>query len=83
MFALYSLPKMSAARGFPCLLSDTAFQDTFPDWRLEYQAALLEVYPQKLLERANVAEAARATNARLQFRWTTKPRDSAFPAWKK
>jgi hypothetical protein len=30
----------------------------FPDWQLEYQAALLEVDPQKLLERVQAAEAA-------------------------
>lgn len=30
----------------------------FPDWQLEYQAALLEVDPQKLLERVKAAETA-------------------------
>ena len=30
----------------------------FPDWQLEYQAALLEVDPQKLPERVKAAEAA-------------------------
>jgi hypothetical protein len=30
----------------------------FPEWQLEYQAALLEVDPQKLPERVNAAEAA-------------------------
>ena len=43
-----------------------AYQDTapstrnlpFPDWQLEYQAALLEVDPQKLPDRVLAAEAA-------------------------
>jgi CheY-like chemotaxis protein len=30
----------------------------FPNWQLEYQAALLEVDPQKLHERVKAAEAA-------------------------
>ena len=30
----------------------------FPDWQLSYQAALLEVDPQKLLERVKAAETA-------------------------
>ena len=30
----------------------------FPDWQLEYQAALLEVDPQKLPERIKAAEAS-------------------------
>lgn len=30
----------------------------FPDWQLEYQAAILEAEPQKLAERVKAAEAA-------------------------
>jgi hypothetical protein len=30
----------------------------FPDWQLKYQAALLEVDPQKLPERVKVADSA-------------------------